>query len=63
MAKDPRINAPTIVATCVAAVGAAVAISLVIRKAVIRRPSYVFNRCLRAADELDRKIHCASARA
>ncbi|WP_144241268.1 hypothetical protein [Fimbriimonas ginsengisoli] len=52
-----------IVAACVAAIGAAVAITFFVKKTRSRRPSAVVDRCLRAVDELESRIITSAARA
>ncbi|AIE87400.1 hypothetical protein OP10G_4032 [Fimbriimonas ginsengisoli Gsoil 348] len=50
-------------AACVAAIGAAVAITFFVKKTRSRRPSAVVDRCLRAVDELESRIITSAARA
>jgi hypothetical protein len=61
--KNSTSSGTGVVAACVAAVGTAVAIAYVLKRASQQRPGAVVDRCLRAVDELEQRMHGSAARA
>jgi hypothetical protein len=57
------VSGSGIVAACVAAVGAAVAVAYFVKRTSSHRPGAVVDRCLRAVDELERRMISSAANA
>ena len=55
-----KVTGPTVVAAIVASAGAALAITLYIRRYASRRTGSVLARCDRAVGELERNVCCAT---